>query len=445
MPQEYKFGLTKATLLCINTMMGAALFVNPKELTQMAGSFGFSGYVISAVILLPLIFSIAELARLHPVSGGLYVYSKTYLNSGFGFLSGWSYFISKAVASGFLAHVFTLFLKSSIPALTHIPTFFIACLIIFSFVLLNSLGVRAGGRIQYVCTALKIAPILFAFACGYFLFSPEHFTSSQVSLNGLLNIIPLSLYAFAGFEIICAVGGFVHNPEKNIRRAIFIAFFTVAAVYISFSVILYGVVGSDLAISENSLFSLGIKTFPKAPFLGQFFNGFVFASIIGSAFSVFTSNSWNFHSLADNQHLPFSHVLAKVNNVQAPWVSLLVQAVIACLALAISHDQVPLQNMSVLALFISSLLTSLSAYRAVGKNGNEMHLARWIPMLAVLICSYIILLCFGNIVKFGVSRSFLTVFLTGCALALAKGIKDRREQIAHAAQKIVSKKQIKKI
>lgn len=422
---KYKIGLTKATLLCVNTMVGAALFINPKELTKIAGVFGFSGYAIAALIILPLIFSIAALASYHPVSGGLYVYSKTYMHSAVGFLSGWSYFISKAVASGFLVHVFASFLKPFIPFLANVSIFYIDYFIIFSIVLLNVLGVRVGGKTQYVVVALKLAPILFAFICGFFMFTPKFFVVQGINMNSLMQIIPISLYAFAGFEIICAVGGFVRDPARNIKRAIFIAFSSVAVVYILFSIALYGVLGQQLGQSNSTLLALGLKAFPKLPLVGSVVNGIVFASIIGSAFSIFASNCWNFHTLAANNHFPFSNVFTKINSVQAPWVSLLVQAFIACFVLTISVEQVALQNMSVLALFVSSFLTALAAYLATSKD-PAMRLPKTVPLFATGACGYVIYLCLGNMNTFGVSLSFLCVFFAGCIIALGKRVYLRR-------------------
>ena len=67
-----------AVLICINSIIGAGLFINPRPLTQFAGPYGFLVYMLGALLLTPLVLSVAELAKLHPVAGGLYVYSKTH-------------------------------------------------------------------------------------------------------------------------------------------------------------------------------------------------------------------------------------------------------------------------------------------------------------------------------------------------------------------------------
>jgi hypothetical protein len=76
-------------------------------------------------------------------------------------------------------------------------------------------------------------------------------------------------------------------------------------------------------------------------------NGFVFAAILGTCFSVFTTNGWNLFTLADNDHLIGKRWLTQLNRFDVPWVSNLMGGFLACFLLAVSSNQVSLQNMSV--------------------------------------------------------------------------------------------------
>src|ERR1700733_2439106 len=162
-------------LICINTMIAAGLFINPGPLTNIAGPLGFMGYLISAVLLFPLLLCIAELARLHPVSGGLYAFGKAHINPWAGFLSGWGYFIGKTTSAAVLMHKFIQFFQANIPALSIIPTLMLDYMVIFLLVILNIFGMRVGGRAQYIFTALKGFPILFAFGAGFVFFDTQLF------------------------------------------------------------------------------------------------------------------------------------------------------------------------------------------------------------------------------------------------------------------------------
>ena len=124
MNKENKISLFAAILITVNTMLGSGIFINPAPLAKIAGSFGFLGYFVSMIILIPIVLSIAELAKLHPTSGGLYVYSEKYINPLAGFISGWGYFLGKATAAALISKIVAVFLKNRIIFLQNFSTLF---------------------------------------------------------------------------------------------------------------------------------------------------------------------------------------------------------------------------------------------------------------------------------------------------------------------------------
>lgn len=418
MSSKNSISLTAATLICVNTMVGAGLFINPKQITLLAGSLGFLGYLISATIMLPLILTVAELARLQPVSGGLYVYSKTYISPIFGFLSGWSYFISKTTSVTLLIHILNTYFQQRIPLLQNCNILFLDFVLIAFIPLLYSMGVTVGGRIQYLFIALKIVPLITAFVAGFLLFDATTFTQTAITLTGssLGSLIPICLYALISFEVICAVGGLVDQPEKNIRRAILRAFFFTATLNVIFQFVMYGAVGPDLAMAQTPVLVLFNKACSH-PWLGNLINGIVFASISGSIFSIIASNCWNLQALGKYGHLPFGNKIAQLNRVGAPVVALAIQACLSTLIIIITHEQIPLQNMVIFGVFSSFCLTAWAAFFA--RKKEHMNIPPWVPLLAVASCSYIIFICLRNMLALGVSISFLSMFVIGCGVALA--------------------------
>ncbi len=411
-----------ATLICINTMIAAGLFINPRPLTLMAGPLGFMGYVLSVIVLIPLILSIAQLARLHPVSGGLYVFSKTYLGPWMGFLSGWSYFIGKTTSVAVLIHKFVLFFKPYIPILADISTLGCDFAMIFLLIGLNIIGMHVGGNVQYFFTMLKAIPILTVCSISLFYFTPAHFQITAQDIGNSFLAIPISVFALLGFEIICAIGHLIKDSDKNIKRVIITAFLTVATVDIVFQFLLFGAMGQELGILNQPVFALIHRIFPSFPLLAHLVNSFVFAAILGACFSILTSNCWNLFTLAQNGHLPGASILTSLTKTNVPWVSSMIQGVIACLILAATHDQIPLQNMAVLAQIVSFLLSTIAAVYAA-KKLQGVQFSIWIPLLGIGSCLYIMTLCLTNLLGSGLSFSFIAIFAAGIALAIGKSIK----------------------
>ncbi len=410
-----------AMLICINSMIGSGLFLNPMALTQIAGPLGFMGYVFSSLIFIPIILSIATLAKLHPVAGGLYVYSRTYVGQGAGFLGGWSYFIGKTTTVMFIVHNIVKFFQSSSPFLAGFSTLTLDYMLIFFFILINILGVQVGGRIQYLFTMLKATPLIFTFAIGSLTFDASFYAINAQHVTSSLLAISTAAFGLLSFEIICSIGHLIENPEKNIKRVIIAAFLIVTSINIIFQLILFGAMGPVLANLNAPILTLGLKAFPHMPWIANIINGSVFAAMTAGFFSILTSNCWNLHTLATNNHLPFAGYLTRLSKTNVPWVSLMAEGFLGCLIITMSSNQIALVNMSVFAQTISLLLSIIAAYFAATTLVDK-KLSRIIPLLGIASCGFIIVLSFMRILQSGVSFPFLSIFLIGGIAAIAKHI-----------------------
>lgn len=418
---QKKITAFKASLICINSMIGAGLFINTKPLTQLAGAYGFVAYIIAAFIMLPLIISIARLAARHPVAGGLYVYSKTYIGSWAGFLSGWFYFIGKTTSAAVLLHRFVLFLQPRINVLDQIPTLLIDFGTIFALVLLNSIGLSVGGRIQYMFTTLKAAPLLFSFGIGTLLFQPGNFYD-VFNPSGIVSTVPIAMFPLLGFEVICAIANMVENASQNLGKIIMGSFFFVVTVTLAFHMSAFGVLGQSLSTINEPVLALGMKMFSSS--VASLFNGCVFASIIGGCFSLLTSNCWNLHTIARHGHFPLQNFLTKLNRFNVPWVALICEALVGCFLLFVTLDQVPLQNMAVFAQIIAFLFSAAAAFVAV-KQKSLQHFSAFFPVAAIVSGLVTISICLYRLNASGVSFPFLALLLTGVGAAWMWGEKDQ--------------------
>lgn len=409
---------TSAILLVLTTMIGGGLFLNPKQLALTMGAFSPLGYVIASLLMLPLILTIAELARLQPVSGGLYVYSKQYVSPFAGFLSGWTYFLAKATSAAFLAHMVNTFFYNHIGILRNVHPLVLDIALIGSLTALHIIGISITSKIQYLFSAMKFTPLIFGLIAGFAMFDGTNFNfaSANLSLGTLGTAIPVCLYALIGFEVICSIGGFVQNPTRNIRRTILIAFTIVSIVTFLFQIAMFGSLGNGLAQAKEPMLNLGFAFLGNNMLLAKIMNGLVFASITGGAFFILGSNCWNLYALAQNDHLPYTKLLTQTNSHGSPWVALLIQALTSITMIAITTQQLPLQNMVIFSLFGCFLMTCVAAINA-GKQGL-LNIPRFIPVLAIGTCAYVIGLCFSNMIKYGVSGSFLSFFAVGLIAAL---------------------------
>lgn len=411
-----KIPLYAAILICINTIFGAGIFINPKKLALLAGPYGIISYLVSACIIIPLLITIAELARLQPVSGGLYVYSREYISPFFGFLCGWAYFISKATSIAFLVHTLSGYFRLHFSVLQQYDPLYLDYAGIVGLALLNIAGVTIGSKIQYLFITMKIVPMAFALLVGIMCFRPALITMPFAGTCDFFATIPVCLYALIGFEAICSIGGFIENGSRNIRITLFTGFFIVTLFAILFQIIAYGVLGYDLAMVQEPISSMGAIALPSYAALGAIMQSIGMASILAGAFSMTATNCWNLYTIGQNKHFPFSGWLTRVTTANVPWVAVLVQASISVFMISIAREQLPLQNMVIFCIFWSFLLAAIAAYCAI--TSKRSILPRIIPILGMASCLYVLVLSCMNIMAYGVSLPFLCVLVGGCVLSL---------------------------
>ena len=289
-----KISLCSAILININIIVGAGIFLNIAPLTKSVGVFSFASYLLGALILAPFVYTLAQLAQANPVPGGLYVYSKKHLSPFFGFISGWCYFIGKTVSAAFLAYAFTAFMQTKFLFLQNFSTVPLACITIFSLILLNICGAHIGGKIQYAFIFVKMIPFLFVFLLGAGKISTGSFPLP--SFAALLKTVPIALYPLMGFEVTCAIGHLIKNPHKNIFRAIIWSFLIVVGIYALFQFLIVAVMGG-MVFSKNFPLTTFVAITMKNEFVGRLLTSLVFTSVIAGSFGILSSNCWNLYAI----------------------------------------------------------------------------------------------------------------------------------------------------
>ncbi len=417
MIKENKISLITAILININIMIGVGVFINPSPITIFLETFGFLSYLISAFLLLPIVLTIAKLTEKKAVAGGLYIYNKETLGNSLGFLSGWSYFLGKATSAGLLVNTFVTFFHGRISILQNFSILTLDAILIFVLMFLNILGLNLGGKIQYIFASTKFIPLFFIIFTSFSIFNTNFFILTQTDFKNLFFAIPVAIYTLISFEIICSIGHMVKNPEKNIKRAILYSFFIVVTITTLVQIALFFALGKELTTVSIPVFLLCSKIFSINSIIPSIINSLVFASILGGAFSLISSNCWNLYALSNDNNFPFKKFITKINKNNVPYISMFIQGILALILLAISQNQVNLQYMVVFGVTIAYLLSSISLFKILKESSFSNKI---IPILAILSSSYLIFICISNISRVGISIPFLTIFLIGISLAIFK-------------------------
>jgi APA family basic amino acid/polyamine antiporter len=236
-----KLGTTEATLIGLGSMIGAGVFVVFGLAARAAGGWLLIGLLLAAVVAVCNAFSSAQLAALHPSSGGTYVYGRERLGPSWGFLAGWGFVFGKTASCAAMALAIGSYVA---------PSFAKAIALGFVVVMsaTNYLGVTRTARTISVLVPFVVGVLLIVVVSGLAsdAFDPDSlWDSSPNGAAGILQAGALIFFALAGYARIGTLGEEVRKPERTIPRAMILAVSITFLLYTLVAVAALGTLGAE--------------------------------------------------------------------------------------------------------------------------------------------------------------------------------------------------------
>jgi APA family basic amino acid/polyamine antiporter len=282
------------------------------------------------------------LAHALPDADGPYGYIRRTLGELPAYMALWAYWVSlwltnAALATGAVGYITVVF-----PALQAIHPALFALGLLWLFVGINLLGVRAGGSVQIVTTALKLLPMLAIALLGAWvlLHSPGSYTAhlplTPLSLKDTMAAATIALFAMLGIESASVPAARVNNPGHTIPRATMAGTVLTAVIYIIVSTVPLLLIPQQELGNASAPFALLMDRFGGAGF-GRWLSLFVVVSGLGAL------NGWTLlvgeltRTMADNGVLP--KVLGRGNRRGAPGVALVVTGLLGSAMVWMSYSK----------------------------------------------------------------------------------------------------------
>ncbi|WP_035775046.1 APC family permease [Arthrobacter sp. H5] len=250
MPPELKrqLGGFDATTVGIGSMIGAGVFVAFAPAAASAGSFLPLAVALAGVIAYCNAAASAQLAAVHPHSGGTYIYGRRQLGPWPGFLAGWSFITGKLASCAAMALTIGLYAAPGFETAAAIAA-------VVALTTVNLLGVTRTALMTRIVVSLVVPVLAFVIVAAFA--SPAHdggIGSVQTSPWGVLQAAGLMFFAFAGYARIATMGEEVREPRKNIPAAIFGALGFTLVLYLLLALGLQHALGAEaLAASAAPL------------------------------------------------------------------------------------------------------------------------------------------------------------------------------------------------
>lgn len=321
--------------MSINIVIGGGFFLSASNVFASSGALAPINWLICGLILLPLVKVLASLSRLYPEAGGIYVYSKKTLGNFWGFFSGWGYFVGTAAGNAMLLHAFSA-LAQEMGFTLPISPFMFDVLFVAIFTILNLLNITILEQLSVMFTVLKAIPLGLVILALFFFFDPTNVTTAPIKPFGILESMPIVLFAFIGIEACCAISHKIKDGEKNAARAMLFALVLIMSIY---ALVQFGLLGILGVGTTNPFFEI-IPHITSNPFVITWGNLLIkiaiLSSFLGGFYSMFYANAWNLFALAKENTLPGSKKLTLLNKFHTPWIAVITQGLLIIVLLAIA-------------------------------------------------------------------------------------------------------------
>lgn len=228
------------------SMIGAGVFAAWAPAAQAAGTGLLIGLAIAAVVAFCNASSSAQLAAIHPESGGTYLYGRRQLGPFWGHLAGWGFVVGKTASCAAMALTVGAYLW---PA--HDRAVAVAAIVVITAV--NIGGLTRTVSVTRILLVVALAALATVVVSGWT--SPDaglgRLTPIDGNLFDILRSAGFLFFAFAGYARIATLGEEVKDPAITIPRAIPIALSAVLAVYALVAITALAVVPAG-ALAESA-------------------------------------------------------------------------------------------------------------------------------------------------------------------------------------------------
>src|SRR5215472_2431918 len=223
-------GQTQMVMIGLGGAIGTGLFMGSGLAIGYAGPAVILRYVLAGFVALVMVFSLSEMAVVHPTAGSFGTYAETYLNPWSGFVVRYTYWIAQVIAIGGEAVAAGLYMGLWFPA---VPVWLWALGFCGVLLYLNSRSVSNFGTLESWFALIKVTAIVLFIVLGAArLFGGGNTAAGLHNLFGLpggffprglagvWTAVIVGIFSFTGIEVIAVTSGEARDPQRAIPAAL---------------------------------------------------------------------------------------------------------------------------------------------------------------------------------------------------------------------------------
>jgi amino acid transporter/mannitol/fructose-specific phosphotransferase system IIA component (Ntr-type) len=245
-----ELGLIDVFALSTGAMFSSGFFLLPGLASTHTGSSVFISYLLAAFLIMPAMFSIAELSTAIPRAGGVYFLLDRSLGPMMGTVGGIGTFLALTLKTAFalvgIGAYATIFFDA--------PIKIIAIVLTVVFMILNILGAKKTAGLQRFLVFFLIAVlVLFMFEGAreifnlgaYELVTRKMTPFTTNGLSGIFSTAGFVFVAYLGLTQVASMAEEIKNPERNIPLGMILSLLATTIIYVVGVFIMVGVLPTE--------------------------------------------------------------------------------------------------------------------------------------------------------------------------------------------------------
>ena len=226
--------LTLWDIFCIATgaMISSGLFVLPAIAYKYSGPSIIISYLLAGILMIPSIFSKAELVTAMPKAGGTYFFIERSFGPSLGIFGGLSSWFSISLKSAFALVGIGVFLEYFVPSVDYLQIRLVAVSFCIIFIIINLYSVRLGARVQNMMVLFLLLTCFLYIILGARNINFNNF--SPFLPHGIKPLFPMAglvFISYGGLTKIASIAEDTKNPSRTIPLGMFLSFFVVQIIY----------------------------------------------------------------------------------------------------------------------------------------------------------------------------------------------------------------------
>lgn len=396
--------LTKGQLAMIGlgSSIGTGLFLGSALSVTLAGPAVILSFAVAALVALPMMWALAEMAAAHPAAGSFGLYAEMYLHPWAGFAIRWTYWLCMMVVVGsevVAASIYCRFWFPNVPSLVWIVGFSLLLLYV------NTVSIGNLGLFEFWFSMIKVVTIVAFLVLGAALLAGigfprigfANFTAhggfAPGGVRGVALGVVMGLFSFFGIEVVGSTAGEAADPKVAVPKALRRTVSTLVLFYIGSLALVVGLVPwTQIGMGESPF----VRVFQTVgiPAASHIMNFVVLTAALSSALA-----NWYFaarlgFSLARGGYAP--RFLGRLNGNGMPLPAVLVTAFGMIVALALAERfqsslflfMVGLSTFGALFAWLMTLVTHAVFRRVHDRTGRPYvrlgPKGLWLPLSGVL-------------------------------------------------------------